>query len=245
MRKQTWQHVPLLPPAKIATPRFGSDVAARSDRATLRAAVLQAPDVALKMSTALEGFLPSEQGMRLAHAISKATSAHSSIRFPNPHNTTRIDAKICQKSTWQHVPLPPAKIATPTFGSDVAARSARPTLRTAVLQAPDVALKMSTTLERPLLAAQGMRLAHAISKETSAHSSIRFPNPHKSNSQRYENQHGNTVSRTSTTSEDRDSEIRQRCGCKISSSCAESCSAPRGALVLSRVCCDNIAGEHH
>jgi hypothetical protein len=53
VRKSACQHV-LQPPAKIATPRFGSEVAARAYRATLRAAVLQAPDVTLKMSTALE-----------------------------------------------------------------------------------------------------------------------------------------------------------------------------------------------
>jgi hypothetical protein len=34
------------------------------------------------------------------------------------------------------------------------------------------------------------------------------------------------ASRTVTTSEDRDSDIRQRCGCKICSSCTEGCSAP-------------------
>jgi hypothetical protein len=237
MQKSTWRHV-RLPPAKIATPKFGSDVATRPRRATLRAAVLQAPDVTLKMSTAVEPLVPSAaQGMRLAHAISKPTSAHSSIPFPNPHNTTRKDTKInmatrtvatsedrdsdirqrcgckfpssyaescsapssrrhvedvhsvggaaavpcarhetctrnqqkqpppaqashsptrttqhakMQKSTWQHVRLPPAKIATPTFGSDVAARPVRATLRAAVLQAPDVTLKMSTTLSTTL-----------------------------------------------------------------------------------------------
>ena len=40
--KQNQQHV-LWPPAKIPTPRFGSDVAARRSRAALRAAVLQVP----------------------------------------------------------------------------------------------------------------------------------------------------------------------------------------------------------
>ena len=50
--------------------------------------------VKLKMSTTLEETPLTAQGMRLAHAISKPTSAHSSIRFPNPHNTTRKDAKI-------------------------------------------------------------------------------------------------------------------------------------------------------
>jgi hypothetical protein len=34
------------------------------------------------------------------------------------------------------------------------------------------------------------------------------------------------ATRTGATSEDRDSDIRQRCGCKISSTYAESCSAP-------------------
>jgi hypothetical protein len=134
VRKLTRQHV-LPPPAKIATPTFGSDVAARANRPSLRAAVLQAPDVTLKMSTALELTLPAAQGMRLAHAISKPNPAHSSIRFPNANNN---------KSICQHVLQPPAKIATPTFGSDVAARSDRATLRAAVLQAPDVTLKMST-----------------------------------------------------------------------------------------------------
>ncbi len=55
--KQTPQHL-LLPPAKTAIPRFGRDVAARSRRATLRAAVLQVPAVTLKMSTALDMTLP-------------------------------------------------------------------------------------------------------------------------------------------------------------------------------------------
>ena len=63
--------------------------------------MLQAPDVTLKMSTALEYVLPTAaQGMRLAHAISKPTSAHSSIRFPNPHNTTHKDTKSQYGNTY-------------------------------------------------------------------------------------------------------------------------------------------------
>ncbi len=93
-----------------------------------------------------------------------------------------------------------------------------------MLQAPDVTLKMSTALEETLpLAAQGMRLAHAISKPTSAHSTIPFPNPH--NTTRKDTKI-NMATRTKATSEDRDSDIWQRCGCKICSSYAESCSAP-------------------
>jgi hypothetical protein len=68
-----------------------------------------------------------------------------------------------------------------------------------------------------------MRLAHAISKPTSAHSSVPYPNPH--NTTRKDTKI-NTATRTSATSEDRDCEIRQRCGRKTPSSYAESCSAP-------------------
>ncbi len=93
-----------------------------------------------------------------------------------------------------------------------------------MLQAPDVTLKMSTALEgMPLSAAQGMRLAHAISKTTSAHSTITFHNPH--NTTRKDTKI-NIATRTIATSKDRESKVRQRCGCKIPSSYAESCSAP-------------------
>jgi hypothetical protein len=219
-KKSTWQHVQW-PPAKIATPTFGNDVALREYRASLRAAVLQAPDVALKMSTAVEPLVPpAAQGMRLAHAIRKAASDHSSIPYPNPHNTTRKDTK---KSIWQHVPPPPAKIAIPWFGSDVAARYPRASLRAAVLHFPDVTLKMSTAFERPEFTELRMRLAHAIRQAASDHSGIRFSNPH--NTTRKDTKM-NTLTRTKAASEDCDSEIRQRCGCKSFSSFAESCSAP-------------------
>ncbi len=110
---------------------------------------------------------------------------------------------------------PPAKIATPTFGSDVAARYDRPTLRFAVLHVRDVTLKMSTALEvtLPLPAtAQVMRLAHAITKPTTAHSTIPSPNQH--NTPRTDTKI-NIATRTFATSEDRNPDIRQRCGCKI------------------------------
>jgi hypothetical protein len=68
-----------------------------------------------------------------------------------------------------------------------------------------------------------MRLAHAISKPTSAHSTIPFPNQNNSTCK---DAKINMTTRTVATSEDRDSEIRQRCGCKRTSSYAESCSAP-------------------
>jgi hypothetical protein len=99
IRNQTWQYIPE-PPAKIATPTFGSDVAARQHRATLRAAVLQAPDVTMKMSTALDQKLPAAQRMRLEYAISKPTTAHSTIPFPNPRNTTRKGTKKKHGNTY-------------------------------------------------------------------------------------------------------------------------------------------------
>jgi hypothetical protein len=62
-----------------------------------------------------------------------------------------------------------------------------------VLQAPEVTLKMSTTLEPlPLSAALSMRLAHAISKPNLRPLNHPIPQPAQHNSQRYENKHGNT-----------------------------------------------------
>jgi hypothetical protein len=52
-------HSVLKPPAKNASPKFGSDVATRPSPGELRDAVLQFPVVALKMSTAVDVFWPS------------------------------------------------------------------------------------------------------------------------------------------------------------------------------------------
>jgi hypothetical protein len=84
---------------------------------------------------------------------------------------------------------------------------------------------MSTALKEKLmlLAAQGVRFAHAINKPKSAHSSIRL---RSQNNTTREGTEINTAKRTGATSEDRDSMVRQRCGCKICSTYAESCSAP-------------------
>ena len=125
------------PPAKIATPASGSDVAARLPRAWLRAALLQVPALTSKMSTTLK----AAQGMRHAHVTTTSTSPHHNSRIP----LAPILQHLKQKS--QDVLLPPAKIATPASGSDVAARLYRNWLRAAVLQAPDVTLKMSTALD--------------------------------------------------------------------------------------------------
>jgi hypothetical protein len=50
---KTNNHIPLSPPANMANPCSGSDVAASAPLPTLRAAVVQRPLVASKMSTAL------------------------------------------------------------------------------------------------------------------------------------------------------------------------------------------------
>jgi hypothetical protein len=123
--------------------------------------------------------------------------------------------------TSQDVHVPPAKIATPAFGSDVAARFDRATLRAAVLQAPDVTSKMSTTLEK-VPAAHGIRQAHAIDTITAPpHSRIPLTLiPILLHTKQ------NNTRRTPATSEDRDSRIRQRRGCKQTPSLAESCGAP-------------------
>ena len=80
-----------------------------------------------------------------------------------------------------------------------------------MLQVPAVTLKMSTTLEKepPTPTAQGVRHTHTPYKAT----------PHATTQTK-------PTTRTEASSEDRDSKVRQRCGCKTKSSCAESSSAP-------------------
>ena len=69
-----------------------------------------------------------------------------------------------------------------------------------------------------LLAAQGMRYTHTLGK---AHSR---PLLTKQATRKY--MKINMATRTFSACKDRDSITRQRCGCKITSSCAESCDAP-------------------
>ena len=134
------------PPANIASPSFGSEVAARYDRATLRAAVVQTPLVALKMSTVLTAtlFAPAQ---RISNQ--QQWQQHTS---PLPHTLplpTHHPPAISDISTYDALE-PPANIASPSFGSDVAARSDRATLRAAVVQIPLVTLNMSTLFTTPL-----------------------------------------------------------------------------------------------
>jgi len=72
------------PPANIASPSFGSDVAARQHRATLRAAVVHIPLVALKMSTLLPPTPPAQDISNQRRQL-KQTSQLASILRPSPN----------------------------------------------------------------------------------------------------------------------------------------------------------------
>ncbi len=130
------KNVPLvrLPPANMAIPRFGSDVAVRYHLATLRAAVVQRPLVALKMSTAL--LAPPAHAQRISihlyHLKARILPRNTCPPTPTSHHlaVSRTQNKI------KNVPLvrPPANMAIPWFGSDVAARWYLATLRAAVVQ---------------------------------------------------------------------------------------------------------------
>ena len=153
----------LEPPANIASPSFGSDVAARLYRATLRAAVVHIPLLALKMSTVLTSPLASAQGISNQQRQLKQTSQIASILPPLPHTPkpTIKGFNAC------YAPIkPPANIASPSFRSDVAARYDRLTLRTAVVHIPLLALKMSTVLKLSVASAQGISNQQRQQKQT-------------------------------------------------------------------------------
>jgi hypothetical protein len=136
-------HAPL-PPANMANPWFGSDVAARSPLATLREAVVQSPVIALKMSTTLlELLVPAQRiSTRLQHLKARLLPRNTCPPTPTSHHL----AMSKTQNIISHIPRPPANMANPWFGSDVAARAPLATLREAVVQSPVIALKMSTTL---------------------------------------------------------------------------------------------------
>jgi hypothetical protein len=71
----------------------------------------------------------------------QSATAAQAQRVSSKHHTPPITA-----INTHYAPIPPANIASPSFGSDVAAKACRATLRAAVLQVPLVALKMSTVL---------------------------------------------------------------------------------------------------
>ena len=135
-------------------------------------------------------------GEAAARCARRETCTRKSAKQPPPTQPSDSPTRTTQhtkvrKSTWHNAPSPPAKIAR--FGSDVAARYLRATLRAAVLQVPEATSKMSTALEPMTLpAARGMRLAHAISKPNLRPLNHPIPQPKQNNTQRYENKHGYT-----------------------------------------------------
>jgi hypothetical protein len=154
-QSQNKDHKPK-PPAKMASPWFGNDVAARSNRASLRAAVVHFPLLASKISTTALLPLPPVQRISNLHRLLKALHLQPSrilLAFspPKTHNSC---TKQHQSQNESQKPWPPATMASPWFGSDVAVRFHRATLRAAVVHFPLLALKISTTALLPVPTAQ-------------------------------------------------------------------------------------------
>jgi hypothetical protein len=107
VKRKSKNHEPFKPkPAKITNPWFGSDSATGSYRGVLRAAVLQRPLIALKMSTASIP-LPAQRHHQSAAAAQPPP--HS-----NQHNTHASRYTIVAPQTNNHKPIkPPANIANP------------------------------------------------------------------------------------------------------------------------------------
>ena len=153
----------LEPPANIASPSFGSDVAASCCRATLRAAVVHIPLLALKMSTVLK-LLPPKSAQGISNQQRQQKQTLSLATMPLTHEPP----PAINDFNTRNAPPPPANIASPSFGSDVAASEFRATLRAAVVHIPLVALKMSTSLTAPIVApAQGISNQQRQLKQTS------------------------------------------------------------------------------
>jgi hypothetical protein len=182
--------------------------------------------------------------MRLAHANSKATSARSSIPFPNPHNTTRKDAKINMATR--------TKATSEDRDSVIRQRCGYKTISS---YAESCSAPSSRRHVEDVNSVRAGSASHCTRHETCSRyqqTNLRplkhpIPQPAQHNTQRCKN---HMATRTVATSEDRDSVIRQRCACNITPSYSESCSAPSSQRVgcrdlLSRVCCCNTAGKHH
>jgi hypothetical protein len=133
----------------MANPCSGSDVAASQYLATLSAAVVQRPLVASKMSEALLVPYPPAQRISAHLQRLKPRLPPLNTRPPGP-TTTSHNLPISTTQTKNHKPVPPpANMANPCSGSDVAASALLATLSAAVVQRPLVALKMSTALLPP------------------------------------------------------------------------------------------------
>lgn len=78
------------PPAKIASPKIGKDVAVMPSPGELRDAVLHFPEVALKMSTALDVLVPSTAKIMRSERRSNATDfIHSTHATPSERIAVR------------------------------------------------------------------------------------------------------------------------------------------------------------
>jgi hypothetical protein len=137
----------------MANPSFGSDVAAILPLATLRTAVVQRPLDPLKKSTALDAVLPARVQRISIHLQPLKARLPPPNTCPLPIPAAHNLATSTTQTKLRYVPFlkwPPANIANPSFGSDVAANSPLATLRTAVVQRPLDPLKKSTALDAVL-----------------------------------------------------------------------------------------------
>ncbi len=102
----------------------------------------------LKMSTALLPTSPPVQRISTHPQRLKARLPPPNTRPPASHITHNLPISTTQYKKHKPMP-PPANMANPCSGSEVAASALLATLSAAVVQRPLVASKMSTTLLRP------------------------------------------------------------------------------------------------
>ncbi len=110
----------------------------------LSAAVLHIPLLASKISTALLQPPPPEHTSVIGSSSSACFQPQPHSPLFNPSTHTQLVHSAKKKSN--HRPMPPANIANPWIGSEVAARPSRATLSAAVLHLPLLASKISTAL---------------------------------------------------------------------------------------------------
>jgi hypothetical protein len=96
--KKKMTYVPLYPPANMANPWFGSDVAAcHAALATLRAAVVQRPLVASKMSTTLLKALPVHVQRISIHFQHQSEPLFTQHKPPDSHITPSCNINKYEK----------------------------------------------------------------------------------------------------------------------------------------------------
>ena len=127
-------------------PSAGCDAAASSLLPTLSAAVIQRPLLASQMSTELLTSPPPAQRIG-AHLQGLKPRLPPPNTRPPPTPTSHNLPISTKTQTKNHKPVkPPANMANPCLGSDVAASTLLATLSAAVIQRPLLASKMSTEL---------------------------------------------------------------------------------------------------